>query len=168
MSPLEEHCVLLPRAFFSPAPDVLSSQWLTCQGWLMRGRLSPRVCRNRHEHYVHRLPLFCFIVGCVGIKEAHVLFQSSSTGLCLLPSACSLLSLLCLEAGCTGQVQLMGSQLCRPRSGPGGARSVFLAAQLVLSGIQPVSGWEGCRVESREGDRAQSRPVLGGGALQWT
>lgn len=44
---------------------------------------------------------------------------------------------------------------------------MFPAAQLVLSGIQVVSGWKGCHVESREGDRAQSRLALGGGALQW-
>lgn len=29
---------------------------------------TPDACRNRHGHCVYILPLFCFIVGCVGIR----------------------------------------------------------------------------------------------------
>lgn len=120
MNLLQEHCVLLTRAF-SPAPNVFTLRELTCQGWLNARWTkpppsTPHACRNRHGHYVHRWPLFCFIVGDVGVSSCPfpvLLHRALSSA---FHPACLLLSLLCLEAGCTGQVQLTGSRFYQPCS----------------------------------------------------
>lgn len=150
--------------------SVVGTQGCACWAGAMLTMHPPKMpgaCRNRHGHYVYRLPLF--YCGVWGIRE---LMSFSS----LLHGA-----VFCLPSRLLASVSaLPGSGVHRPSLAdgqpalsallidrPGGAHSVFPAAQLVLSGIQVVSGWEGGHVESREGDRAQSRPALGGGALQW-
>lgn len=103
----------------------------------------PRACRNKHGRCVHRLPLFCFIVDCVGMK-GRVSFpaplpRAPPSAFC--PACLRLSALPGRGAHWPGPALSACSRAWR-------ARSVFLTARLVLSSVQVASGWEGRRVES--------------------